>query len=237
MWRPTGSPPADPPDAAASPPTIFAPVSVSIDTLTPPPPAVEVDNADNDLRVEGAVFVYSDTLGSDGKLAPGETTGNKLWKFKLSAVFNFTFFANVFGVLPPPPSPIVKSSASDNAPFVFVVSAENGTVEIHRGRPTSVPSTELLPEEFTLQQNYPNPFNPETVIRYQLPQESQVKLSIHNLLGQEIRTLVNEKRDAGHYDVIWDGRDNAGQQVASGIYLYRLRAGGFTEVRKLTLLR
>ncbi len=94
-----------------------------------------------------------------------------------------------------------------------------------------------LPEEFTLEQNYPNPFNPETVIRYQLPQDSQVKLSIYNVLGREIRTLVNANKEAGYHDATWDGRDNTGQQVASGVYLYRLRAGEFTEVKKLTLLR
>jgi len=220
--------------------TIFAPVSVSIDTLTPPPPVppfVEVDNADNGIRVEGAIFVYSDILGSDGKWEPGETTGNKLWKFKLSGVFNFTFFANVFGVLPPPASPVAKSGAGSNAPFVFVVSPENGTLAIHQGGPTSVPTTDPLPEAFGLQQNYPNPFNPETVIRYQLPQDSEVKLSIYNVLGREIRTLVSGKRDAGYHDATWDGRDNAGQQVATGVYIYRLRAGNFTEVKKLMLLR
>ena len=100
-----------------------------------------------------------------------------------------------------------------------------------------MPGTEPLPEEFTLEQNYPNPFNPETLIRYQLPRESEVKLSIHNLLGQEIRTLVNGKRDAGFHDVNWNGRDNAGKQVATGLYIYRLQAGDFVAAKKLTLLR
>ena len=190
------------------------------------------------MRGLGANYDYSTSLGGDGKWAPGETTDNKLWKFKLSGVFNFMFFANVFGIIQDNGGPVMlKGAAGDNEPFVFVVSAENGTVEIHRGRPTSVPTTEPLPEEFTLQQNYPNPFNPETVIRYQLPQDSEVKLSIYNVLGQKIRTLVNANKEAGYYDATWDGRDNAGQQVASGVYLYRLRAGEFTEVKKLMLLR
>ncbi len=101
---------------------------------------------------------------------------------------------------------------------------------------------------FELSQNYPNPFNPTTAIRYQLPKSGSVELTIYNLLGQEIRKLVNENRIAGQYTVQWDGRDETGAAVASGVYLYRLKAGepsggspgaaqGFVETKKMLLLR
>ncbi|MCZ6674182.1 MAG: T9SS type A sorting domain-containing protein [Verrucomicrobia bacterium] len=95
----------------------------------------------------------------------------------------------------------------------------------------------FVPQGYSLAQNYPNPFNPETIIRYQLPIESEVKLSIYNVLGHKIRTLAKEKKNAGFYDVTWDGRDHAGIQVATGVYVYRMQAGDFVEVKKLMLLR
>lgn len=82
----------------------------------------------------------------------------------------------------------------------------------------------LLPGEFRLYQNYPNPFNPSTVIRYDLPKPSNVKLEIFNILGERIITLVNsESFSAGYRQVIWNGRNNSGNQVGSGIYIYRLQ--------------
>jgi len=94
------------------------------------------------------------------------------------------------------------------------------------------------PEEFGLMQNYPNPFNPTTTISYSLPQASEVHLTVYNMLGQRVRTLVqNEKQSAGTYTLQWNGRDDAGTQVASGTYIYRIQAGDFVQSRKLVLLR
>lgn len=95
----------------------------------------------------------------------------------------------------------------------------------------------LRPTEFSLAQNYPNPFNPETTIRYRLTQQEGVTLEIFNLLGQKIRTLVNEVVDAGEHSIRWDGRDAAGYPTASGVYLYRLQAGEYTATRKMMLIR
>ena len=94
-----------------------------------------------------------------------------------------------------------------------------------------------VPQAFTLAQNAPNPFNSNTVIRFALPQPSQVELTIYNLLGQPVAVLVQGPRAAGTFSVRWDGRDQAGQAVTSGVYLYQLRAGEYTEVRKLLLLQ
>jgi uncharacterized delta-60 repeat protein len=89
-----------------------------------------------------------------------------------------------------------------------------------------------LPANYSLSQNYPNPFNPTTRIHYSLPQSDQVSLEIYNSLGQEVAKLVDERKQAGEYDVHWDAAN-----LPSGVYVYRLRAGKFTEVRKMLLLR
>ncbi|NKB66550.1 MAG: T9SS type A sorting domain-containing protein [Candidatus Latescibacteria bacterium] len=94
-----------------------------------------------------------------------------------------------------------------------------------------------LPGQFALEQNHPNPFNSDTVIRYNLPQRATVVLDVFNLAGQEVARLVYGLREAGSYTVAWDGRDNADRALATGVYIYRLQAGGHIETRKLLLLR
>ncbi len=89
-----------------------------------------------------------------------------------------------------------------------------------------------LPTEFSLSQNFPNPFNPITVISFALPEASEVKLEIYNIVGQKVATLVDGQLEAGEHIVRWDGRD-----VASGVYLYRLEVGEFVETKKMILLK
>jgi len=93
------------------------------------------------------------------------------------------------------------------------------------------------PQEFVLNQNYPNPFNPTTTISYQLAKNSDVLLTIYNQTGQKIRTLVQEKQGSGFQSINWDGRDDAGQQLSSGIYLYRLQVDNKVQTRKLMLVK
>ncbi len=93
------------------------------------------------------------------------------------------------------------------------------------------------PDRFRLFQNYPNPFNPSTIINYQLPIDNWVTLKVYDILGREVKTLVNEHKATGSYTVQWDGTNSLGQPVASGVYLYRLKAGNFSQVRKMVLLR
>jgi photosystem II stability/assembly factor-like uncharacterized protein len=96
-----------------------------------------------------------------------------------------------------------------------------------------------LPTSFGLEQNYPNPFNPETSIAYQLPKDAHVSLQIYNLSGQVVATLVNGKMSAGHHNALWNGRDEAGGQLPSGVYFYRLlvNKGEWAQVKKMTLLK
>jgi hypothetical protein len=93
-----------------------------------------------------------------------------------------------------------------------------------------------MPRDYALQQNHPNPFNPETMIHYQLPQKSAVKIVIYDMLGRSIRTLVDTEQEAGYHQVRWDGRDAQGRRLAGGVYFYRLKAAEFRETRKMILL-
>lgn len=104
---------------------------------------------------------------------------------------------------------------------------------------TSISSTKLqyVPKTFTLSHNYPNPFNPSTIIKYQIPEASHVKLEIFNILGQKIKTLVNSKQPADYYLIEWDGKNDFGKAVSTGIYYYHIEAGDFNKTRKMILMR
>ena len=91
---------------------------------------------------------------------------------------------------------------------------------------------ELVPSEFYLSQNYPNPFNPLTSIQYAISSRQFVKLTVYDLLGREIETLVNEEKPVGTYEVTWYA-----EQLVSGVYFYQLKAGDFVQTRKMILLR
>ena len=103
--------------------------------------------------------------------------------------------------------------------------------------PKTAPEASAIPGEFRLSQNYPNPFNIETRIAFSLPQKSRVTLEIYNLRGELVRTLLNEEREPGQYRVTWDGRNRRGQVVASGIYVYRMKAGAWEASRRLVLVK
>ena len=101
-----------------------------------------------------------------------------------------------------------------------------------------------IPKDFQLNQNYPNPFNPTTTIRYTVHRPSSVvrspiptTLKIYNILGQLVKTLVNEPKSTGEYEVVWDGKDEKGNSLSSGIYFYRLAIGEQTETKRMLLLK
>jgi hypothetical protein len=89
----------------------------------------------------------------------------------------------------------------------------------------------------TLNSNYPNPFNPETTISYSLAKQSKVSLQVFNILGQKVKTLVNETNNAGSHTVVWNGKDESGNAVASGVYFYRLKSGTMSQTNKMILMK
>ena len=123
----------------------------------------------------------------------------------------------------------IKVSASDPShgsdSFIFMLSVVN---------PTDVNENKSqLPKKSQLLQNYPNPFNPITTIQYSLAKSSFVKLTVYNMLGQKIRTLMQSFQSAGEYSSIWDGKDDASRLVSSGIYLYRIEGENLNFQRKM----
>ena len=94
-----------------------------------------------------------------------------------------------------------------------------------------------VPTEFKLGSNYPNPFNPTTMITYHLPEAAHVSLAVYNVAGQRVAQLVSTEQGAGVHQAVWDGRDASGSPVASGLYLYRIEAGSFSQTQKMTLLK
>lgn len=117
----------------------------------------------------------------------------------------------------------------------------NGFFAIYSGDPSLVVSVGRdesgRVDAYRLEQNFPNPFNPETVIEYILPRADFVAVSIFNVSGQEIRSLVNELRPAGTHRLLWDGKDSSGRKVASGVYFYQLRTESFSDTKKLLYLK
>lgn len=102
---------------------------------------------------------------------------------------------------------------------------------------TAIGDNDLTPERYTLAQNYPNPFNPETTMDFSLAAAGKVRVDIYNILGQKVRTLVNENRAAGLHKIRWDGTGDSGRKVASGVYIYRMTAGDYVSQRKMMLLK
>ncbi|MBM4160896.1 MAG: T9SS type A sorting domain-containing protein [Ignavibacteria bacterium] len=103
---------------------------------------------------------------------------------------------------------------------------------------TDIEETPIIPTEFSLAQNYPNPFNPSTTIRFGLPKEAPVTLEIYNLLGMKVRTLMTgDRMSAAFYNISWDGKDDSGVSLPSGIYIYRIVADKFVSSKKMTLVK
>ncbi|MFQ5750916.1 MAG: FlgD immunoglobulin-like domain containing protein [bacterium] len=114
----------------------------------------------------------------------------------------------------------------------FHIMLKSGTV--------SPPPEDLIskiPDKFELFQNFPNPFNPETTIRFVLPVESEVTVKIFNIQGQLVKKLLKERVEAGYHQVVWDGKNDQGATLPSGLYLLKIDASSFSEIRKMILSR
>ncbi|MDP7528100.1 MAG: T9SS type A sorting domain-containing protein [Candidatus Marinimicrobia bacterium] len=101
----------------------------------------------------------------------------------------------------------------------------------------AVGGEEPIPTQFSLHQNYPNPFNPTTTMLYDLPEAAMVHLVIYDVLGRQVRTLVNQDQTAGYHRAVWDATDDLGRPLSGGLYIYRIQAGGFSKTMKMVLLK
>ncbi len=126
------------------------------------------------------------------------------------------------------------STMKYNAGWARLMAASNFSLSLN-AEGEEIP--EPLPKFFQLHQNFPNPFNPSTEIRYELPAEFHVRLYVFNILGQKVKTLVDETQTAGRYSAFWDGTNDRGDAAPSGLYFYKIELGRFSEIKKMLLVR
>ena len=130
--------------------------------------------------------------------------------------------------------------SSDKGEELFVdVELDNDQYGVGVLSSGTVSVTDMLavPEEYILSQNYPNPFNPTTTISFSVPSEGNVVVSIYDITGRLVNTLVNENLSSGYHSVIWDGIDMTGESVSAGLYIYSLHAEGVSMTRKMVLMK
>ena len=147
------------------------------------------------------------------------------------------FVENVFELFPMLPGATVKFSvvATDGIDTVKVT-GDDRVLFVNRYDYLSI-AVEGIPLEFALHENYPNPFNPTTTLRFDLPEVSDITLTIYNMLGQKVRTFDYQNTSAGYHSVTWDATNDLGQQVGAGVYLYQLQTKNFVKTRKMVLLK
>ena len=139
--------------------------------------------------------------------------------------------------------PVYSDDVTDIGEYYYVVTA----VDIHEneGAPSEAVSVTLLtleeihglPDEFVIHQNYPNPFNPTTTLRYDIPKDGNVSILIYDMMGRQIRTLVNRNVSAGYHFIQWDGTNQSGSPVSAGVYIYILQSENYRSLKKMILLK
>jgi hypothetical protein len=178
----------------------------------------------------GTIEVWLDSLGTGEKIAECSISNTGSWR-------TFQTFAST-----------VKPVSGRHDVYLRFTGTETGKLfqlqSLYfkaKGDTSTTSVTEPLgsrsPESFGMEQNFPNPFNPSTTIRYVLPKPAHVKLTIFNLLGMKVRTLVDSFQKAGEHSAVWDAKDNQNNPVASGVYFYRLTTADFNQQKKMMLLR
>jgi hypothetical protein len=129
-----------------------------------------------------------------------------------------------------------------NIDYVVEVSDEEFTVISQAGEfvlNNTLLSTDskIIPEVFALHQNYPNPFNPVTSLRYDLPEDGLVNITIYDMMGRIVKTLVNSSQTAGYKSISWNAANDRNESVSAGLYLYTIQAGEFRQTKKMVLLK
>ena len=124
---------------------------------------------------------------------------------------------------------VIESNDSDEGTLVLTLVGYSYVL--------GVDESNQLPFSYALHQNYPNPFNPVTTLRYDLPENSLVNIIIYDMLGRQVKTLINQTQDAGYRSIIWDATNDYGKPVSAGMYLYQIHAGEYISTKKMVLLK
>jgi hypothetical protein len=217
-------------------------VSVWVKASGLQPDSAAVHQGTWNVGLTGLFFSTVDPSAGYNPTGPDST-----FRFPNVTSFDWTQYSTVFVV----PTDSLPTTGGNKGPVMgmevrmhvyatFVGTVYFDDVTLQRVSKTTaiepVPGNDL-PKVYELSNNYPNPFNPSTTIQYAVPRVSNVSLVIYNVLGQKIRTLVDQPQNAGRFNVTWDGRDNVGHVVGSGVYFYRLNAGETSLVKKMLMLK
>ena len=133
-------------------------------------------------------------------------------------------------------TPIEQVPEATATATIVASSVENPTITLYAGEVLSAESN-FIPSQYILYQNHPNPFNPVTTLRYDLPEDAMVSITIYDMMGRIVSNLVSSQQNAGYKSIQWNATNNAGQPVSAGIYLYEIQAGEFRETKKMVLLK
>ncbi|NIR49526.1 T9SS type A sorting domain-containing protein [candidate division KSB1 bacterium] len=195
-------------------------------------PIVEYSHDFNRRSVTGG-YIYRGALRPelDGAYIYGDFTSGDIWMLRYenaqltsdSLLINTELGISSFGL-----------DANDE---LYILDYFDGVVFRFSENPTTSVSEPTSPTEFALNQNYPNPFNPSTTIRYRLETLTRVELSIYNTLGQKVKTLLNKLHESGEFQIQWDGTNDSGETVSSGVYLYQLKSEELVQTRKMILMK
>jgi len=211
-----------------------------------------IDKAVNDLGIKPSrvwINLYSHRLTMDDKVVPecavvtaitpegkvvGASTVGANGKFGFMSVYgDDPVTKEVDGIKPGEKFYLTVDDIKSSEGFIWSSDGDRLEIKSITGKGTAP----VLPKEFSLYQNYPNPFNPATEISFDLPKACDVELEIYNIAGQKVISLISQPMEAGRHVVQWDSRDDNGSRVSSGIYLYRLKAGDFSDTKKMILLK
>ena len=181
--------------------------------------------------------IYHTTIGNNEGWGQYEASPDIPLVFPYATEFDWTQFYVDLVVPEPPTGETAKSISVRLHPLGrFSGTVYMDVLEVKKAEPNSV-ENEFIPVTHNLFQNYPNPFNPSTIISYSIPNVSYVSLKIFDILGREVKTLINSEQNIGMHNVQWNGDNNYGNKVSSGIYLYKIEAGNFIMTKKMLLLK
>ena len=199
-------------------------VQITVEDTTP----AEIEAALNPVQKPKSSKSHKSSKDDGGKKAKDPREGHYKYAFDLGLTLEEVDGVSVRLVVS-----AVDASKSASGPVEVAPSSRRLSKPLLATKP--VLGEEEATDEYTfgLGQNHPNPFNPVTMIRYSLGEQSEVRLVIYNVLGQQVRVLVDRVQDAGRYEMMWDSQDGLGRGVSSGLYLYRLQAGSNLAVRKM----
>jgi hypothetical protein len=217
---------------------IYGPYALSWQYIATPPTEFFASNISGSHRLENGNTLICE--GSQGHYFEVDSTGTLVWDY-VNPVINTgpLYQGQAIPIQGGPQGSTMNRTfrvhryPTDYLGFVGHDLEPMGPIELYLNTQTLA----FIPNKFSLKQNFPNPFNPVTTLRYDLPENGHVNITIYDMLGRQVKTLINQIQDAGYRSVIWDATNDYGKPVSAGIYLYQIQAGDFIQTRKMVLLK